>query len=78
MNATERSTQARSRRVYACELHARLIANTDVLYADEINHEQHGTINGRIWREIEANGLVLAVSALLRGDDADFEQAVAS
>ena len=67
-----------SKRVRACALHAKLIANTDALYADEIDHEEHGRINGGIWREIESGGLQRAVSALLRGDQDDFEEALQS
>jgi hypothetical protein len=67
-----------SKRVYACELHARLVANTDALFANEIDHDRHALVNGRIWREIESSGLQVAVSALIRGDRDDFDQEVAS
>ena len=67
-----------SKRVRACELHARLVANTDALFGNEIDHDRHTFLNGRIWREIESSGLQLAVSALIRGDGNEFDQEVAS
>lgn len=50
-------------------LHTTLVADTEALFADEIDHDEHTRRNRATWDAVERSGMKELVSAFLRGDE---------
>lgn len=66
-----------TRAAIAHKMHAEIIANVSAYYSDTIDHSTFSARNRAIWDRSSMFGVNDAVSALIRGDAADFARITA-